>query len=110
MTRGTYVRIIPIRQRANFIAEFIDGKARLRPKRPMKFGHWIEGTLKDDLVQGGRIWLQGHHLRDGKRIDETWRSMRIVCVVGEHVLCERGKYRLLVVPPYQHPPSHFPKT
>jgi hypothetical protein len=106
MTKGSYVRIIPIPQRANFIAEFVGDKPRLRPKRPLMFGHWLEGTLRDDLVQGGKIWLKGSHLRDGKVIAKSWRSLRIVAIVGEHVLCERGKYRLLRVPPYQRPPHH----
>jgi hypothetical protein len=106
MKRGTYVRVIPLRPRSNFIVDFIDGKPKPRSMRPYLWGHYMEGSLKDDLVQGARIWFEGSHLRNGVLVEDSWRSTRIICVVGDHVCSEMGKYRILQVPPYHLPPSH----
>ncbi len=104
MKKGDYVRVIPIRGRTNLVVDFVDGKPQPRSPRPLLFGHWYEGYLAEDLIQSARIWLDGRHVKDGHVIDDTWRSMRIYSVVGDTVFCERGKYRVLKVPPYEFPP------
>jgi hypothetical protein len=62
------------------------------------------GYLEQDITQSSRIWFEAPHIRNGRVVQDVWRSSRIYAVVGDQAWCERAKFRLLMVPPYQRQP------
>ena len=100
MKRGAYIRVIPLRTSPKPAIDFVNGEPKPRSTPPFLHGHYLEGYLAEDIVQSARIRFEPHHLRDGQVVEEPWRSSRICCVMGDHVFCERAKYRMLKVPPF----------
>lgn len=101
------MRVIPLRLSTKLIVDFPDGKPMPRSCPPFAFGHWLEGYLEQDIAQSSRIWFEAPHIRNGRVVQDVWRSSRIYAVVGDQAWCERAKFRLLMVPPY---PRQLPET